>query len=109
MLMEENYHLMIDQVRIEFDVKKTGDTEEEFRIQLTNAIAELLRNDFSRLIQILYRLDVNEEKLKRQLKANQEVEAAEIIAEMIIERELQKLETRKKFGGQENTSEEEKW
>ena len=100
---------MIDQVRIEFDVKKTGDTEDEFRIQLTNAIAGLLRNDFSRLIQILYRLDVNEEKLKRQLKANQEVEAAEIIAGMIIDRQLQKLETRRKFGGQENTSEEEKW
>ena len=100
---------MIDQVRIEFDVKKTGDTEEEFRIQLTNAIAELLRNDFSRLIQILYRLDVNEEKLKKQLKTNQEVEAAEIIAGMIIDRQIQKLETRRKFGGQENTSEEEKW
>jgi len=108
-LMDENYQFMIEHVGIEFDVRKPANMLDEFRIQLTAAVLELLRSDFPRLVQILYRLDVSEEKLKEQLKSNQETGAAVIIAEMIIERQLQKVEARKKSGGNENISDEEKW
>ena len=99
---------MIDHVSNEIHVSRHVNTAEGFRIQLTAAIEELIRSDFPRLIHILYRLDVDEDKLKKELK-NNHVSQAEVICNMIIERQLQKLEAKKKFGGNENISEEEKW
>jgi len=46
---------------------------------------------------ILYKVDVDESKLKKLLKDNPEKEAAHIIANLIIERERQKVKTRKQF------------
>ena len=60
--MDENNPLLIDQLWREIDLSKHVNAEEEFRTQLKNAIEELIRSDFPRLIQILYRLDVDEEK-----------------------------------------------
>ena len=84
-------------------------TIEEFRIQLVNAVEQLLQNDFSRLIQVLYRLDVDEEKLKAQLKNNKGSGAAELIADMIMARQLQKLEMRERHRGNNPVSGEEEW
>ena len=66
--------------------------------KLSAFINDLILNNFERLIAILYKADVDEIKLKRILKENAGKDAAEIIASLIIERELQKIETRKKFG-----------
>lgn len=66
--------------------------------KLSAFINDLILNNFERLIAILYKADVDEIKLKRILKENAGSNAAEIIASLIIERELQKIETRKKFG-----------
>jgi adenylosuccinate lyase len=107
--MDENCRLMIDHVSNEIDVTRQVNTAEEFRIQLKAAIEALIRSDFPRLIHILYRLDVDEEKLKKALQDNQDTHHADVICNMIIERQLQKQEARKKFGGNENISEEEKW
>jgi hypothetical protein len=41
---------------------------------------------------------VDENKLKRILKEDAGKDAADIIARLIIEREIQKIETRKQFG-----------
>ena len=49
-------------------------------------INELIKNDFSRLVQILYRIDVSEEKLKYILQLNPNEDAAKLIAAVIIER-----------------------
>ena len=70
----------------------------ELQQKLTAFINELIVNDFQRLITILYRVDVDEKKLKRILKENIGKDAGEIIANLIIERQIQKLETRKQFG-----------
>jgi hypothetical protein len=53
-------------------------------VELT--INELIKNDFSRLVQILYRIDVSEEKLKYILQLNPNEDAAKLIAAVIIER-----------------------
>ena len=62
-------------------------------------INDLILHDFQKLVTLLYKVDVNENKLKKILKKEAEKDAAEIIAHMIIEREIQKLETRKQFRG----------
>jgi len=70
-------------------------------------INELILHHFDRLIQLLYRIDVSEPKLKLLLKENPGQDAGLLIARMIIERQLKKIETRKQFRGGE--SGEEKW
>lgn len=70
----------------------------ELQQKLTVFINDLILNDFQKLISILYKVDVGEQKLKRILKENAGTDAGEIIANLIIEREIQKIETRKQFG-----------
>ncbi len=53
---------------------------------LEEAINELIKNDFSKLVQILYRIDVSEEKLKNILNSNPNEEAGKFIAHVIVER-----------------------
>ena len=65
----------------------------------------ILKNSFT----ILYRLDVSEKKLKSTL-ASSSSNAGMLIAEMIIERQVQKIKTREQFRQQNsNFSDEEKW
>ena len=71
-------------------------TAEDFQLILTKLIRHLLDNDFEKLINGLYRIDVSEEKVKQAMSS--EGDLAEEIALLIIERELQKVETRRKYG-----------
>ena len=64
------------------------------RAKLIELIRKLLDEDFSRLLQLLYRVDVSEEKLKQALVFYKEKEPAEVIAEMIIQRQREKLKWR---------------
>jgi len=100
---------MIELVANEIGIHKKVKSSEEFTKELVIAVEELLQKNFPRLVQVLYRLDVDEEKLKRQLRDNQSMRAAEVIARMIIDRQIEKQEARKNFGSQGNVSEEEKW
>ena len=72
-----------------------------FRQLLIERIDELIRTDLEKLKWILYRIDVSEKKLGEELK-NSEADAATIMADMIIARQIEKAESRKKFGGNEN-------
>ncbi|HUS02723.1 MAG TPA: hypothetical protein VMY77_13385 [Chitinophagaceae bacterium] len=74
-------------------------TRENLRQKLVIFINHLIQNDFQNLVSILYKIDVDEGKLKRILRENGGKDAAGIIAGLIIERELQKIETRKLFKG----------
>ena len=73
-------------------------SKNELQQKLTAFINEIIVNDFQRLITIVYRIDVDEKKLKRVLLENTGTNAGKIIADLIIEREIQKIETRKQFG-----------
>ena len=68
---------------------------EDFNHILTRLIRHLLDNDFERLINGLYRIDVSEEKVKLAMATTDDV--AEQIALLIIEREMQKVTTREKY------------
>ena len=80
------------------------------RVKLEKVINELILSDFQKLVSILYRIDVNESKLKSMLNEYKEHDAAVIITDLIIERQLQKIKTRREFKQQDdNTDESEKW
>ncbi|MBK7121972.1 MAG: hypothetical protein IPH68_03675 [Chitinophagaceae bacterium] len=82
----------------------------ELHSQLASYINRLIKNDFDKLIAYLYRIDVSEEKLKNLLQQNPREDAGNIIATLIIERQVQKIKTREHFSkpGKE-AGEEEKW
>ncbi|MGZ3923575.1 MAG: hypothetical protein ACXVBJ_07370 [Flavisolibacter sp.] len=90
--------------------KQLTETERDgLKRQLIVHINDLLLNDFNRLVQILYRVDVSEQKLKNLLKDNPQTDAAVIIADLLIERQDQKIKTKQSFRSNDNIASEEKW
>lgn len=81
----------------------------DFREQLTHLINELINDDFNALVQLLYRIDVSETKLKNLLNQQKDIDASSIIADLIIERQLQKIATKKQFSGGGNQEPEDSW
>jgi hypothetical protein len=77
--------------------------------QLASHINFLIQSDFQKLVSILYKVDIGESKLKHLLKENQGFDAANIITGLIIERQLQKIKSRREYRNNENISDEEKW
>jgi hypothetical protein len=76
---------------------------------LRHQINDLINHDFEQLIRLLYRVDVHEDKLRILLAAEPNRPADEIIANLMIERQLQKIKTRQEFSRDENISEEDAW
>lgn len=85
-------------------------TYEELQIQLTVVINNLINHDFEKLIFYLYRIDVHEDRMRQLLEQHEGENAASLIADLIIERQLQKIKSRREFTQRENDIEEdEKW
>jgi len=81
-----------------------------FRQNLATYINELINQNFERLISILYRLDVNEKILKASISENKNEDAGVLIADAVIERQMQKIELRKKFHNHsKDIPEDESW
>ena len=100
----------IQRVEEQFGIITSRQSFEEKLQALAVKINDLLNNDFQKLISLLYRMDINESKLRRLLEENKNTDAGLIIAKMMIEREAQKIKSRKessKKNDQDNT--EEKW
>jgi hypothetical protein len=77
--------------------------------ELSKEINQLIVHHFTALVQILYRLDVSEAKLKMVLSENPKEDAGRLIAALIIERLKKREEVRKQFPAQENIPEEDRW
>jgi hypothetical protein len=77
--------------------------------QLTGFISDLIDHDFSRLVQLLYRLDVSEEKLKKVLLDNPAGDAAGMIAQLLMERMEQSRRSKEMFSQNQDIPEDEKW
>ncbi len=84
-------------------------SEEQLLQRLSFFINDLIQNDIQNLVTILYKVDVNENKLKQLLLENAGEDTALIIAALIIERQLQKIETRKQFSSKSENEVDEKW
>ena len=77
---------------------------------LSQYINQLILTNFERLVQLLYRIDVSEEKLKYLLHHYRDQNAGDIIARLIIDRQLQKLQFKKEMEEkQDEICDEERW
>lgn len=70
---------------------------EVIREKMVHAFSWLLDNDISKMMNILYRADVDEDKLKSLLVSRSQLPSAEVIADEYISRLKQKVETWKKY------------
>lgn len=98
--MEKNDALIAVVNNLQITNKNTGSETDEKQFELlVEFIDDLIRNDFNRLLSILYRVDISEEKLKLKLAQNKEtpVPSAEIIAQLLIDREAEKMVSREKY------------
>jgi hypothetical protein len=79
---------------------------------LISRVNELILHDFEKLVSILYRLDVSEQKINSLLGSFPETDAAEMITALMLERELEKQKTRESFRQKGTTTDdmgEERW
>ncbi len=93
----------------QLELNSAGYSYDEFKKLLAAKINILINTNFSKLVGILYRLDISENKLKELLAYASDKPAGDVIATMIIERQMQKIESRKKFRQDGDISEDEKW
>jgi hypothetical protein len=106
MLEEESIKI----AALQFGVILRGNDFAANKQLLAERINELIQKDFQKLVSILYRLDISEEKLKYLLKENSDSDAGFIIAELIIERQIQKKKSRQQFSKRDDDIDEnEKW
>lgn len=80
----------------DFDINENL-TENQLREAIINAFAYLVDNDFPKLIQILYKADVDQYKLKELLETTEGKSPAEVIADAYINRQMEKIETWAKY------------
>lgn len=82
----------------------------ELKEQLTQHINHLINTDFEKLIFYLYRIDVHEDKMRQLLQQQEGENAASLIAQLIIDRQLQKIKSRAEFNtSATDQSNEERW
>ena len=100
---EENINYLVDQLAL---TPQNNDAYEK----LVALINHLINNDFNTLVQLLYKVDVDEKGLQKTLHQNKNKDAAVLITELLIERERQKKEHR--FNNAQNSTQipdDEKW
>lgn len=102
--------------------KIVGELNEVFALQMQENSSEaqmeellavevnrLIETDFNHLVYILYRIDIDEQKLKELLKNNAQTDAGLLISRMIIDRQRRKILTRQRFENQSGNNQEERF
>ena len=82
---------------------------DHIREQIIALVNTFINEDFYSLLQLLYQIDVSENKIRCCLQNDTDKLSADIIADLIIERQLQKIKSRKAFSKNDTFSDEEKW
>lgn len=104
-----NISLLTEEIGASLDMQLASVTSYiQLRQRLSDHINHLINHDFEKLVYYLYRIDVDENKMRHLLNTKQGENAAGLIADLIIERQLQKIESRNNFNKQQD-SDEEKW
>jgi hypothetical protein len=74
-----------------------GLSADELETVLAGKLNALIQSDFSALVRLLYRIDINESRLRKLLAENEREDAGKIIARLIVERQVQKILTRRQY------------
>jgi hypothetical protein len=100
--VEEIYQLLVQKP---LSLQEKNDVQQ----QLVLYINQLLVEDFPNLVQLLYRVDISENKLKLLLQENKDTDAAEIITDLLIKRQEEKQRMKEEFRKNDKIEDDEKW
>ena len=107
--MNEKESTLISELsnKLEIDLPEKRSIE-ELKLFLSGYLSHLISNNPDKLVSILSRVDVSEKMLKENLQ-NQEENASSIMAQMIIDRQMEKIKTRERYRSSDDISGDEKW
>lgn len=88
-IIEDNFHLQLG---------SDDEALKKIRGLLIDKLDFLIAHDFEKLLSILYRIDVSERKVKEALAAQTDRNPSELLADLIIERQMEKANTRAEYG-----------
>src|SRR4051812_46652774 len=94
-----------EQIKKDFDmfgieITFSGNPENaytELLYQISPYISKLIESNYKKLLDLLYRIDVNEGKISTIVNDNSTGSLAEAIADLVIKRELQKIVIRRHY------------
>jgi hypothetical protein len=72
-------------------------SREFIKTKLTGIIGYMLEHEFEKLCNTMYRLDVSEHKFREVLSGSNQEDIAGDIADLVIDREIQKVKTRQLY------------
>jgi len=86
-------------------------SHDQLKERLTDYVNGLIDHNFNMLVNLLYKIDVSESRLKQLLNETSGYDAGAIIADLIIERQIQKIKYREQFTNRDKDriDENEKW
>ncbi|KAB2846209.1 MAG: hypothetical protein F9K45_02340 [Melioribacteraceae bacterium] len=101
----ELYPAVLEKVSRDFSTNRTQiEIAEDFskdiealKEHLSKKVAEMMEKDFDRFLNNMYRIDVSEIKVRTVLKESPFVTIPEKLAELIIERQLQRIKTQRLY------------
>src|ERR1700722_2642534 len=73
------------------------DAPEALEALLAEKVNALIEGNFDQLLQLLYRIDINEYRLRRLLLENEGEDAGKIIPRLIVQRHWQTMKSRRKY------------
>lgn len=85
------------QKEVELPQVDVGTSEDDYVRILSKAIEMMLNRDFERLLQICYRIDLGEGKLKKILNESDPEMVSSDLARALWDRQKQKIETRRRY------------
>ena len=88
------------------DLTTAAERLAEVREYVAGEISRMLESEPGRLLAILYRIDVSETVVLRCLRESKRSTMAYKLADLVIERQLEKVETRKRFSSTPTTGAE---
>jgi hypothetical protein len=96
-MSEENLQIL-EKLKPDLSIRKEKIvSEEELLSVFSKAILKILRTNHQRIIQVLYRHDINEKKATEAFKLMNDEDIANALAQLLIDREKQKIAIRKKY------------
>ena len=100
----------LDEILQMFELPASTQNEADGHAFLAFLVNGLLTSKPDRLISILYRMDVSEAKVRETLREKPNEDAGELIAELMIQRQREKIITRNRYKMPDNgDSAEERW
>jgi hypothetical protein len=98
-----------EQILSEVNITLAADRLQDLQDKLAEQVNQLILYNFDQLVQLLYRVDVPEKKLKQLLHDHTDADAGQLISSLLIKRQLEKLKSRQQYKSPPPSNDEERW